>query len=91
MATYPDSIQPILPRFPAGSQLANWQDVLNLIQQYIINNNIVSGGNILRGAGSPEAAVVGNTNPPTMYWDETNLVLYIKQTDDGLNTGWQAH
>lgn len=91
MALYPNSPQAILPRFPAGSELTNQQDVNNLIEQYITNNNIVSGGNIVVGAGSPEGIVVGNTNPPTLYWDNVGLILYVKNADDGLNTGWQAH
>lgn len=40
------------------------------------------------GAGSPEG--VKRAYPPATYWDQTNNVLYVKDTGNGTTTGWVA-
>ena len=53
----------------------------------LVSTSSPGGGSGLSGAGSPEGVVIGN--PGWTYWDTTNLVLYVKNTGTGTNTGWQ--
>lgn len=46
---------------------------------------------IIRGAGSPEGVVTANRGTIYLRTDgAANSTLYVKESDDGLNTGWSA-
>ncbi len=84
------------PTFIEGAPTPNRADTKWAILQKILcstNNGgtSTSKANQYRGIDSPEGVVTGNATPPDTYWDELNLVLYIKNSGQGTNTGWQAH
>lgn len=89
MALYDNSPQAILPRFPPGSILATQNWVITYIQNLIDNGEISGIGAQYSGDGDPEGVKVANIGD--IYWDTTNLILYVKNTDSGAATGWQAH
>ena len=82
------------PTFLGGGSTPNRTDTKWTILQRILGA-IVGGfankGNQYRGDGDPEGVVTGSATPPDTYWDETNKILYVKDSGTNTNTGWQAH
>lgn len=53
--------------------------------------NTLEDSRVLRGAGSPEGAVVANRGALYVRTDgSTSTTLYVKTADDGAATGWTA-
>lgn len=79
------------PRLPLGDLGRLIVRLYDVFREYARVVNDLDDRSVLRGAGSPEGVVVANRGRIYMRTDGgAGTALYVKESDDGLATGWVA-
>jgi len=80
------------PRLPLGNDVGRLTTSLYDVFRRIVSTvNGLEDAKVLRGAGSPEGAVVAKVGTLYARTDGgANTTLYVKESGDNTNTGWIA-
>lgn len=79
------------PRLPLGDLGRLITRLYDVFREYARAVNDLDDRSALRGAGSPEGVVVANRGRMYLRTDGgAGTTMYVKESNDGGNTGWVA-